>query len=36
LNGETLKNEAQAAMEKLERDIDLYGSGEEPLTFVIG
>ncbi len=36
LNGDTLKNEAQAAMEKLERDIETYGTGEDPLTFVIG
>ena len=36
LNGADLKNEAQAAIEKLERDIELYGSGEDPLTFVIG
>ncbi len=36
LNGDTLKNEAQASMEKLERDIETYGTGEDPLTFVIG
>ena len=36
LNGDTLKNEAQAAIEKLERDIETYGTGEDPLTFVIG
>ena len=36
LNGDALKAEAQAAIEKLERDIELYGSGEDPLTFVIG
>ena len=36
LNGDALKSEAQAAIEKLERDIELYGSGEDPLTFVIG
>ena len=36
LNGDALKNEAQAAIEKLERDIELYGSGEDPLTFIIG
>ena len=36
LNGDTLKNEAQASIEKLERDIETYGTGEDPLTFVIG
>lgn len=36
LNGNDLKAEAQASIEKLERDIELYGSGEDPLTFVIG
>lgn len=36
LNGTDLKAEAQASIEKLERDIELYGSGEDPLTFVIG
>lgn len=36
LNGETLKSEAQAAIEKLERDIETYTTGEDPLTWVIG
>ena len=36
LNGADLKNEAIAAIEKLERDIETYGTGEDPLTFVIG
>lgn len=36
LNGETLKSEAQATIEKLERDIETYTTGEDPLTFVIG
>lgn len=36
LNGDTLKNEAQASIEKLERDIETYGTGEDPLTFIIG
>lgn len=36
LNGDALKAEAQATIEKLEREIDTYGTGEDPLTFVIG
>jgi hypothetical protein len=36
MNGDTLKAEAQASIEKLERDIETYGTGEDPLTFVIG
>ena len=36
LNGADLKNEGQAAVEKLEREIETYGTGEDPLTFVIG
>ena len=36
LNGDTLKSEAMAAIEKLEREIETYGTGEDPLTFVIG
>ena len=36
LNGADLKNEATAAIEKLEREIETYGTGEDPLTFVIG
>ncbi|OUU18272.1 MAG: hypothetical protein CBC05_02970 [Crocinitomicaceae bacterium TMED45] len=36
LNGDALKAEAQATMERLEREIDTYGTGEDPLTFVIG
>ena len=36
LNGDALKAEANAAVEKLEREIETYGTGEDPLTFVIG
>ena len=36
LNGDALKSEAMAAIEKLEREIETYGTGEDPLTFVIG
>ena len=36
LNGDTLKQEAMQAIEKLEREIETYGTGEDPLTFVIG
>lgn len=36
MNGADLKNEAQTAIEKLEREIETYGTGEDPLTFVIG
>ena len=36
MNGNDLKNEAQTAIEKLEREIETYGTGEDPLTFVIG
>ena len=36
LNGDSLKAEAQATIERLERAIDTYGTGEDPLTFVIG
>jgi hypothetical protein len=36
LNGADLKAEAQTAIEKLEREIDTYGTGEDPLTWVIG
>lgn len=36
LNGDTLKTEAQAEMEKLEEDIKNYVDGSAPLTWVIG
>lgn len=36
LNGADLKAEAQTAIERLEREIDTYGTGEDPLTWVIG
>ncbi|MFA5490440.1 MAG: hypothetical protein WC284_14740 [Candidimonas sp.] len=36
LNGEALKAEATAMMEKLEMEFQNYGEGSEPLTFVIG
>ena len=36
LNGDALKSEAMAAIERLEREIETYGTGEDPLTFVIG
>jgi hypothetical protein len=36
LNGDALKTEAQAEMEKLEEDIKNYVDGSAPLTWVIG
>jgi len=36
MNGDIFKSESQASIEKLERDIETYGTGEDPLTFVIG
>ena len=36
LNGETLKNEAQATLERLEDEIQKYSDGGDPITFVIG
>jgi hypothetical protein len=36
LNGADLKAEAQSAIERLEREIETYGTGEDPLTWVIG
>ena len=36
LNGDALKQEAQAGMEKLEEDLKTYVDGSTPLTWVIG
>jgi hypothetical protein len=36
LNGETLKNEAQVEMDKLEDDLKTYVDGSAPLTWIIG
>lgn len=36
LNGSSLKNEAQAMMDKLEEDLKNYVDGGEPLSFIIG
>jgi hypothetical protein len=36
LNGDALKNEAQAEMEKLEDDLKRYVDGSQPLTWVMG
>lgn len=36
LNGDTLKTEAQAEMDKLEEDLKTYIDGSQPLTWVIG
>jgi hypothetical protein len=36
LNGETLKTEAQAEMDKLITDLSLYVDGSQPLSFIIG
>jgi len=36
LNGETLKQEAQAEMEKLEEDLKNYVDGAQPLTWITG
>jgi hypothetical protein len=36
LNGDNLKSEAAADMEKLEEDLKLYADGSDPLGFIIG
>ena len=36
LNGDNLKSEAAADIEKLERDLDLYTDGSDPMGFIIG
>ena len=36
LNGDALKSEAQAEMEKLEEDLKTYVDGSFPLTWVTG
>jgi hypothetical protein len=36
LNGGTLKTEAQASLEQLEKDLQNYTDGGQPITFVIG
>jgi hypothetical protein len=36
LNGDTLKQEAQAEMDKLEEDLKTYVDGSTPLTWVLG
>lgn len=36
LNGEALKNEAQAEMDKLEEDLKTYVDGSTPLTWIVG
>ena len=36
LNGETLKTEAQAEMEKLEEDLKTFVDGSQPLTWITG
>ena len=36
LNGDALKNEAQAEMEKLEDDLKMYVDGSQPLTWLMG
>jgi len=36
LNGETLKQEGQAELDRLEMEITRYGEGGEPPTFIIG
>lgn len=36
LNGDALKNEAQAEMEKLEEELKLYVDGSQPLTWLMG
>jgi hypothetical protein len=36
LNGDNLKNEAQAELEKLDEDLKLYIDGSTPLGFIIG
>jgi hypothetical protein len=36
LNGDNLKAEAQAELEKLEQDLNLYIDGSDPMGFIIG
>lgn len=36
LNGDQIKNEGITDIERLEKEIEEYGSGENPLSFVIG
>ena len=36
MNGDALKSEAQAEMEKLEEDLKLYVDGSQPLTWLMG
>ena len=36
LNGDNLKSEAQAEIEKLDRDLELYVDGSDPMGFIIG
>jgi hypothetical protein len=36
LNGESLKNEGQAEMERLDNEINNYQEGGTPFSFVIG
>ena len=36
LNGTALKSEAQSDIERLEKDIDLFVDGGEPMYFIIG
>jgi hypothetical protein len=36
LNGDNLKSEAQAELEKLEQDLNLYIDGSDPMGFIIG
>jgi hypothetical protein len=36
LNGDALKSEAQAELDKLEEDLKTYAEGGTPLGFIIG
>jgi hypothetical protein len=36
LNGDTLKQEGQAAIERLELELANYATGEKPMWFVVG
>ena len=36
LNGDALKTEGEAAIERLELELQNYGTGEKPMTFVFG
>ena len=36
LNGDNLKQEGAAELERLEMEINRYGEGSEPPTFIIG